>query len=111
MTYGDRWATTRSDGRALLVQRPSGSWGLWLVQLGDDLVLCDDSMGGHLQKVLPTDDDAAGIRRWTVMQGPQCGLSTRPRNPNYPQRAIPNPRKWSVPIDDPRLTDDNQGTH
>ncbi len=69
MTYADRWATSRQDGRALLASRDGERWGLWLLQIDGQLILCDDSESGHLRAVDPQEDEETGIRRWHLFNG------------------------------------------
>lgn len=101
MTYGDRWQTSARGGRALIAEGTTNrGYGLWLVKIGSALVLCDDSMSGHLLEVNPTDDEMNGIRRWKALQAsshkvPKPGCLTRRKHFRF-DSAGPIPQiRWS----------------
>lgn len=80
MTYGERWATHAYQGRALIAEGAGcQGYGLWLAKIDGRLVLCDDSLSGHLKEVRPEDDEAEGLRRWRALMSCHLGVGVSDR--------------------------------
>jgi len=69
MTIVERWATSATDGRALLVANIHDDYALWLVKIGGELIRCDDSDTGHLLRLDPDEDETTVIADWQARYG------------------------------------------